>query len=558
MWSLVVGSSIASSSKNKEAPPILRLPTELLINIASYLSCRHPNYGYPVESANLAALSSVSRLLHAIATPLLYQQIPITSESQLGLLCRSPLKCLEYVHELNFFMDVEFLDAWRQWAFTHSTDRIPRRSIFHTFAQLLSSVHHLRSLRMRVAEISGVRSGWGKFSCTQNPTSGIPIGRPLEEAFALYKPTKLRELKKLEVDGFQDIWPLLSLAPSLETLRMCLSGGFAQYVNVELVQALRSVCSTLKHLTYTPETLRVHQRMPGILPVELFFEEFTTEDLVNELQRQDDALRGFPLASLELVALLGKILPHLETLDLQTRRFGAEEISFLSKVEPIPLDGLEDAITDMKNLKSIKLPSSLYPMSDFDIVRGLEAPHILRVSALQHLISSERQAVEQLATSRQTSSNPLSITFIRPIIPHERTDHFVTYTIFPPSQNLETCSPLSQSCTTTHSSYIQTEYGTASMDQIAPWPYTPPISLSHTLRKIWLAPTDVRHDLAISFMKDQDNGIANAVCYVGESCVGQLGWDVYQQAEGARMMMRLAYDCTYGVYYVASKLAGNV
>ena len=85
--------------KNDSAsvPPILTLPAELLIKIASCVPDGHPYYGYPVESANLVSLSFVSRLMRVIAIPLLYCQIPITSEHQLNLLCMAPAKLLESV-----------------------------------------------------------------------------------------------------------------------------------------------------------------------------------------------------------------------------------------------------------------------------------------------------------------------------------------------------------------------------------------------------------------------------------------------------------------------------
>ena len=214
-------------------------------------------------------------------------------------------------------MDVEFLDAWSRW----DTSRL---SVYHTFSRLLSAIPHVRCLRIRVAEISGVRSGWGKFSCVHDTIYGIRMGGRLEKAFDVYKPAQLRELVNLEIDGFRDIWPLLKLAPSLETLKMCLSGGFPQYVNVRLIQALRNV-STLKHLSYTPTTLRIRRGVHRAIPHEYFSDEFVTEQEADRF------------ASLELVLLLGKFLPHLETLDLQTRFFRGKEISFLAAEELIPL-----------------------------------------------------------------------------------------------------------------------------------------------------------------------------------------------------------------------------
>ncbi len=71
----------------------------------------------------------------------------------------------------------------------------------------------------------------------------------------------------------------------------------------------------------------------------------------------------------------------------------------------------------MKNIRSIKLPSSVYPAADYDLIRGLDACHALRIPAMERLIVSERQAVEKLAVSMTPASHPLSITFVRPTIP---------------------------------------------------------------------------------------------------------------------------------------------
>lgn len=63
--------------------PIMNLPNELLCEIASEISTRHSSRGYVTESADLAAFSSVSRTMNAVAHPLLYKEIAITSERQL-------------------------------------------------------------------------------------------------------------------------------------------------------------------------------------------------------------------------------------------------------------------------------------------------------------------------------------------------------------------------------------------------------------------------------------------------------------------------------------------
>ena len=57
---------------------------------------------------------------------------------------------------------------------------------------------------------------------------------------------------------------------------------------------------------------------------------------INEVPRQNGnglcGSRADQLASLELVTLPGKVLPHLETLDFLTRYFRGEGISYLALV----------------------------------------------------------------------------------------------------------------------------------------------------------------------------------------------------------------------------------
>ena len=105
--------------------------------------------------------------------------------------------------------------------------------------------------------------------------------------------------------------------------------------------------STLKRLSDTPTTLCLNEGAHPAIPREYFLDEFLTKQeaegmtSIDQVQRQNGkgiwVSRADQLASLELVTLLGKVLPHLETLDLQTRYFRGEEISFLATAELIPL-----------------------------------------------------------------------------------------------------------------------------------------------------------------------------------------------------------------------------
>jgi hypothetical protein len=131
-------------------------------------------------------------------------------------------------------MDGEFVDAWKIGAAkrqAHWEEHGP--TIFDSFAAVLSRTPALRTLRIRVAELTGQRSGWRKFALVQ--PFGIPIGPPLVEALHFSGSTvTLPQLQTLELDGFEDVAPLLRLTPNLDRLRVSLSAGFWQGMNGEV------------------------------------------------------------------------------------------------------------------------------------------------------------------------------------------------------------------------------------------------------------------------------------------------------------------------------------
>lgn len=73
---------------------ISHLPSELLATIAEFCAERHPDEGYVICSSSLATLSSVSPLLRAVATPILFREIAITNEDQLTALSHTEPKLL--------------------------------------------------------------------------------------------------------------------------------------------------------------------------------------------------------------------------------------------------------------------------------------------------------------------------------------------------------------------------------------------------------------------------------------------------------------------------------
>lgn len=77
--------------------PIEELPDELLAEIASNVSLRHPVGGYVVEATNLASFSTVSRVMRAAALPVLFNEVPISSERLLRAFVNVPPCLLRFV-----------------------------------------------------------------------------------------------------------------------------------------------------------------------------------------------------------------------------------------------------------------------------------------------------------------------------------------------------------------------------------------------------------------------------------------------------------------------------
>ena len=313
------------------------LPTELLLEIATNVSERDTHAGYVIEASNLASLSRTSQRLRAVMLPIMHREVILTTEKQLRSFRTMPqdlLECVRYVaesfnswmhmlnawnSELNIFMDVEFIEAWRAHAFADNHAPKDRESLYDVLLALLSRMPRIIALRMRVAEIHGTRSGWGKFAMSHrnNGCYGIPIGRAIGEAIRTTGISSISSLRSLEMDGFQDIELLIRLTPNLETLTMCMSGGFAPYVNAELVWALQG-SPKLRRLAYTPTSL----------------------DLDAGVLRSDEPSTGKHEKSgstLGLLEAIGRLVPHLEVLDLQARIFD-ESIEFRNRIHLIPPD----------------------------------------------------------------------------------------------------------------------------------------------------------------------------------------------------------------------------
>lgn len=71
---------------------ILRLPNELLTEIASFVAERHERarHHFVIDSRSLFALCSACRTLNTITVPFLYEEIAIASKDALRLLQFAP------------------------------------------------------------------------------------------------------------------------------------------------------------------------------------------------------------------------------------------------------------------------------------------------------------------------------------------------------------------------------------------------------------------------------------------------------------------------------------
>ncbi|KAF9519641.1 hypothetical protein BS47DRAFT_1336729 [Hydnum rufescens UP504] len=491
--------------------PIMNLPVEILSEIARYIPERHATYGYVVESANIASFSAVSRTMHAVSLPVLFRQIPITSEKQLHALGTIPDYLFPFVRELDIFMDGDFLQAWRFWASVPFGCLREQKSPYETLVDILSRSPSLRALRMRVAEPSGIRSAWRKFTLSR--AFGIPMDATLKPILENRDPFLLPVLNRLELDGFQDIESLLRLAPSLQVLHLSLSAGFSQTANTTLVTALRHAPS-LRDLKYTPDSLRLNSGA----------EEDGNESL------SEDTFHADNLSNVELVKALGIVLPKLRRLDLTNRWFG-HGIYYSSTSEPISPDALVDALKSMPNLKSLALPSSVFSPKDFDLLRT-PIPIYRPENARQHLptlhavVEDRHQALSRVATGEKhvierigsVAPGIQDVRFVRNAIADDRLEYAVKYGVnVVPERTIHVGARAPPIVRPPRADIISVDIVEAKEDQVPPWPYVPSTSLAHTLRKLWTALPDSRQMIGKSCERTHQ-GVAMLVASAG-GCV---------------------------------------
>lgn len=219
--------------------------------------------------------------------------------------------------ELNIFMDADFLNSFRSWAFGGPIWQSPYTALTEVFR----NAKNLEALRIRVAQLTGAYSAWRRTPISR--PEGIPLGLALTRALATAMPAnrklELHKLNILELDAFSDIAPLLRLTPNLQRLRLELSAGFAQCVNTEFIEALRHT-PHLKELIYTPESLRVSSS-PMWFDAILAIVDFDHLDGDGDEDSEEDR-------SAELLNAIGDKLSHLEFLDLQRRWYREDSVVF--------------------------------------------------------------------------------------------------------------------------------------------------------------------------------------------------------------------------------------
>lgn len=218
-------------------------------------------------------------------------------------------------------MDAEFYDTWHAWAFMSPLQRNEvyrhhpvRLSPYAALASILARTPSLQTLRLRFAESRGPRSAWHRFATTR--AIAAPFGVGLENAYAQrnrlahrfsFSAIRLPALTQLELDGFEDIEPLLVLTPNLEVLRMSLSAGFPQSASIDLIDALIRV-PKLRELAFTPEALHV-----AGLDTSAEGEHHTSKPI-------------------NMIEVIGRSLPNLEVLDLRAY-WHSDDVHYLQSLE---------------------------------------------------------------------------------------------------------------------------------------------------------------------------------------------------------------------------------
>lgn len=129
-----------------------------------------------------------------------------------------------------------------------------------------------------------------------------------------------------------------------------------------------------------------------------------------------------------------------------------------------------------------------------------------------------------------------SVSFVRHAFPHDRREYGVRYDV-----EVGPRRSVGRSSRPGKANVVQVGIVDARAGQTAAWPYTPSLSLSFTLRKLWGASPEARRELALLYARDH---AALALVVAGASgCV--LGDGLYKYTENAIVTTMVAGSCLY-------------
>ncbi|KAF8304943.1 hypothetical protein DL93DRAFT_2172882 [Clavulina sp. PMI_390] len=398
--------------------PTGALPYELLVEVAKNIPERHAIYDCAIELRDLAAFSACSRTLRTIGQEMLFQEVLITSENQLQALMRVPPRLLQQTKQLNILMDIKFYSSWLEWASISSLQRTelagrhpPPVSPYAALAIVLSHTSQLGTLRISVAESTGPHSPFSKLGALS-----IPFGAGLAHGFShacsdsmliSLDGVRLPKLTKLQLAGFEDVEPLLQLAPNLEYLTMELAGGYSQTATVDLLGALAAV-PRMRHLAYSPKRLYI-------------------DELDSAVIRKHDIPRP-----INMIAIIGKTFSELEVLDLRNYQQD-DKISYVWSVEYLVHEHIIYSLSTLPRVHTLILPMTVVTEQDLITLRipftSLSQPHLSRMimrrqTAISNIEKAELELVKQVCDVMPALR---SLSFVRPKSPTGVEDSCVTY-----------------------------------------------------------------------------------------------------------------------------------
>lgn len=206
-----------------------------------------------------------------------------------------------------------------------------------------------------------------------------------------------------------------------------------------------------------------------------------------------------------------------------------------------------EAMATLPNIKNIFIPSSLLTSEDLAVLRtpfststsneSSDFAEIgdlnVRRKALTQAASAEHGAIEKMA---QVAKGLRSVTFVRHAYPYDRSEYAVKYEVELSSRGLASRS--------SRYNVVQAGIVDAKTDQSAAWPFTPSLSLSFTLRKLWGASPEARRELAMLYARDHQ-ALALVVAGAGGCVLGEAGNGLYKLTENAIVTTMVAGSCLY-------------